>query len=296
VSHPPHRLPWAVCVCVPPVVVAWRPFVESDTACAPPPPAKWSLPALPRPLFLHTHTDPSSPQKHSDVSLENVLLASWGQPEGEPAAHLIDLGSCCLTGLSGMCPVADFTYRGKYSYASPEVLPESMLETPPNALLDPFAVDVSRASRPTPAQLSYKAFRTFPPGQHSTPLGPSTHLRPSTHPQVWSLGILLYALQTGHPLYVGPEDGAFSMLCEGRASELLTHYENFGLVGALSLPSPPPSPPPSLALPPCSTTPHTHAICRCKRLNLHVHARTLSLPQHTHTRSGGTHHLHLAGS
>lgn len=134
-------------------------------------------------LFLKRHRI-----AHGDVSLENVLLASWGQPEGEPAAHLIDLGSCCLTGLSGMCPVADFTYRGKYSYASPEVLPESLLETPPNALLDPFAVDV------------------------------------------WSLGILLYALQTGHPLYVGPEDGAFSMLCEGRASELLTHYENFGLV------------------------------------------------------------------
>jgi serine/threonine protein kinase len=46
---------------------------------------------------------------------------------------------------------------------------------------------------------------------------------------VWSLGVVLYTLLTGSPLYSSPKDPAFRLLARGGAAELVRHYEAFGL-------------------------------------------------------------------
>lgn len=46
---------------------------------------------------------------------------------------------------------------------------------------------------------------------------------------VWALGLLLYALLTGHPLFLTPSDDAYKVVCDGRLEELLDHYATFGL-------------------------------------------------------------------
>ena len=65
---------------------------------------------------------------------------------------------------------------------------------------------------------------------------------------VWSLGILLYMLLTGSPLYGTPSDNAFVLLRLGRLDEVLASYQSFGvkslsplardLIGAMLHPDP----------------------------------------------------------
>jgi serine/threonine protein kinase len=45
----------------------------------------------------------------------------------------------------------------------------------------------------------------------------------------WCLGVMLYILLTGSPLYSSPQDPAFHMLARGEAAALFRHYEGFGL-------------------------------------------------------------------
>ena len=47
---------------------------------------------------------------------------------------------------------------------------------------------------------------------------------------IWSLGICLYIMLTGSPLYSDPNDYAFDLLCAGGASGLINHYSSvYGL-------------------------------------------------------------------
>jgi serine/threonine protein kinase len=46
---------------------------------------------------------------------------------------------------------------------------------------------------------------------------------------VWSLGIVLYCLLTGSPLYRDSSDKAFDLVAAGDADVLMTRYEDFGL-------------------------------------------------------------------
>jgi serine/threonine protein kinase len=46
---------------------------------------------------------------------------------------------------------------------------------------------------------------------------------------VWSLGVMLYTMLTGSPLYSSPHDPAFRLLARGGAAGLIRHYEAFGL-------------------------------------------------------------------
>ena len=65
---------------------------------------------------------------------------------------------------------------------------------------------------------------------------------------VWSLGILLYMLLTGSPLYGTRSDDAFVLLRLGRLDEVLASYKSFGvtslspqardLIGAMLNPDP----------------------------------------------------------
>jgi serine/threonine protein kinase len=44
-----------------------------------------------------------------------------------------------------------------------------------------------------------------------------------------SLGVCLYVMLCGRPLYHGPTDPAFALLAADHAADLLQHYESFGL-------------------------------------------------------------------
>jgi serine/threonine protein kinase len=44
-----------------------------------------------------------------------------------------------------------------------------------------------------------------------------------------SLGITLYIMLCGRPLYHGPKDPAFAVLASDNAARLLHHYEDYGL-------------------------------------------------------------------
>jgi len=46
---------------------------------------------------------------------------------------------------------------------------------------------------------------------------------------IWSLGICLYTLCTGRPLYSFPDDAAFQLMAEGRVDEVVEAYEKYGL-------------------------------------------------------------------
>ena len=46
---------------------------------------------------------------------------------------------------------------------------------------------------------------------------------------VWSLGVCLYTMLTGRPLYNSPDDAAFSVMAEGRVKEVVDTYETYGL-------------------------------------------------------------------
>jgi len=48
---------------------------------------------------------------------------------------------------------------------------------------------------------------------------------------VWSLGVCLYVMLTGSPLYNSPGDTSFRLMAHGGAEEVITHYQrNYGLV------------------------------------------------------------------
>lgn len=46
---------------------------------------------------------------------------------------------------------------------------------------------------------------------------------------VWSLGVCLYTMLTGRPLYSSPSDQAFKVMARGGVRQVLALYENFGL-------------------------------------------------------------------
>lgn len=43
----------------------------------------------------------------------------------------------------------------------------------------------------------------------------------------WALGVTLYILLTGRPLYTDPEDRAFDLLAGGAVREVLAHYATY---------------------------------------------------------------------
>lgn len=47
---------------------------------------------------------------------------------------------------------------------------------------------------------------------------------------IWSLGVTLFVMLTGRPLYTDPNDAAFAVLAQGSTRRLLDHYAGFGLV------------------------------------------------------------------
>jgi len=47
---------------------------------------------------------------------------------------------------------------------------------------------------------------------------------------IWSLGVCLYSLLTGRPLYSSPEDAAFKLMAGGRVREVMQAYEVYGVV------------------------------------------------------------------
>ena len=47
---------------------------------------------------------------------------------------------------------------------------------------------------------------------------------------LWSLGVILYVMLTGVPLYSSPSDPAFSLLERGETVTLLDHYSSLGFV------------------------------------------------------------------
>jgi len=47
---------------------------------------------------------------------------------------------------------------------------------------------------------------------------------------MWSLGICLYVMLTGCPLYNSPQDVSFHLMAQGRVEEVITAYEGYGLV------------------------------------------------------------------
>lgn len=47
---------------------------------------------------------------------------------------------------------------------------------------------------------------------------------------VWSLGICLYTMLTGRPLYLSPRDETFALLAKGQAPELVHYYDEYVFV------------------------------------------------------------------
>ena len=47
---------------------------------------------------------------------------------------------------------------------------------------------------------------------------------------IWSLGVCLYGMLTGHPLYSGPEDLAFQVMEKGGVEDVIACYERHGLL------------------------------------------------------------------
>lgn len=46
----------------------------------------------------------------------------------------------------------------------------------------------------------------------------------------WSLGICLYIMLTGRPLYADPDDRAFDLLAQGAVKEVLEHYSRYAFL------------------------------------------------------------------
>jgi len=133
---------------------------------------------------------------HQNVSPENVMFDSHGE------ACLIDMGLSLRVPI--MMPYYCCGMKGEA--AAPPAPSQVQLLLPPHpwrggkrAYLAPEMVEGVQAYDPFAAD-------------------------------VWSLGVCLYVMLTGSQLYHSTDDPAFTLVALGRVNEVITHYEDFGLL------------------------------------------------------------------
>jgi len=119
------------------------------------------------------------------------------------------------------------SYSSNSSSASPP--PPPSLPPPPRRHWRCTLIDLGMASRLPESKDGIKIRRSYhqsrgKPGYVSPEI---FYEQPSDgfSSDIWSLGVILYTLLTGHPLYASPWDPAFEALVGGKTRRLIHHYK-----------------------------------------------------------------------